>query len=76
MAKSPPNSTAAKMGRPVTIGATVLVGVKFPPSQVERVDAWAKVEKVGRSGAIRQLVDLGLGKRPKTKPANRRQISR
>ena len=76
MAKKLRDTPAAKMGRPVTIGATVLVGVKFPPAQVERVDAWAKAEKVGRSDAVRQLVDIGLNQKSKVKPAGQRPTPR
>ena len=60
--KPPPKPPAvkARMGRPVTVGATAFVGSKFPPSLVQAIDRWAKAEGVGRSEALRRLVELGL----------------
>jgi hypothetical protein len=52
-------------GRPVTIGATAFIGTKWPPATVERVDAWAETVGVGRSEALRRLVELGLAKAAK-----------
>ncbi|WP_289296345.1 ribbon-helix-helix protein, CopG family [uncultured Reyranella sp.] len=69
VARNTKKAEPKKMGRPVTVGATVLVAVKFPPPQVEEVDAWAKAEKVGRSEAVRRLVAEGLKKRRPRKPA-------
>ena len=58
MSKKP----SAKLGRPVTVGATMFVGVKLPPALVESIDGWAAngAKKVTRSEAIRRLVELGL----------------
>jgi hypothetical protein len=50
----------ARMGRPVTVGATAFVGAKFPPAMVEGIDKWATAVGVGRSEAMRRLVELGL----------------
>jgi hypothetical protein len=47
-------------GRPVTIGASVNISGKWQPALVERIDAWARAEGVGRSAALRRLVELGL----------------
>ena len=46
-------------GRPPT-GVDPLVGARFPKEDIAKIDAWAKVEKVSRSEAIRRLVELGL----------------
>jgi metal-responsive CopG/Arc/MetJ family transcriptional regulator len=51
-----------KRGRPA-IGKDPLVGVRFPPSLIETVDAWAAMagdDGVTRSETIRQLVEAGL----------------
>jgi hypothetical protein len=34
--------------------------VKIPPDLIAQVDAWAKVQGMSRSGAICQLLELGL----------------
>jgi hypothetical protein len=59
-------SAALKRGRPVTVGATVFVGLRLPAPLVEAVDKWASIKRDTRSGAIRDLVELGL-KRGKTR---------
>jgi metal-responsive CopG/Arc/MetJ family transcriptional regulator len=52
-------------GRPVKIGATAFVGSKFPPALVKEIDQWAaKNGDIGRSEAMRQLIELGLKQRP------------
>ena len=53
-------SEKARMGRPVTVGATVLITSKWPPALVERIDQWAETKGVGRSEAMRRLIELGL----------------
>lgn len=63
------NQIAAKPGRPVTVGATSFVGAKLPPALVDRIDAWAKARGLGRSEAMRQLVEKGLG-RPRREKAS------
>jgi hypothetical protein len=50
----------AKMGRPVTVGATVFIGIKVPPALAEKIDATATKESVTRSEAARRLIELGL----------------
>jgi hypothetical protein len=63
MARKKTPATTKKMGRPPTIGAageTTLVAQRFPVALVERVDGWAADNAVGRSEAMRRLVELGL----------------
>jgi hypothetical protein len=50
-----------KRGRPAT-GVDPLVGVRFPQSAIDSIDAWAAKAgaDVSRSEAIRRLVALGL----------------
>jgi hypothetical protein len=48
------------MGRPVTVGGTEFVGARLPVALNERIDEWAKIEGVGRSEAMRRLIELGL----------------
>jgi hypothetical protein len=65
MARKKAPVTAKKMGRPPTIGAagdTMLVAQRFPVALVERVDGWATDNGVGRSEAMRRLVEQGLAK--------------
>lgn len=60
-----PAASAKKIGRPPTIGAageTVLIAQRLPAALVERINAWGKARSIGRSEAVRQLVELGLGK--------------
>lgn len=45
-----------------------MIAAKFPAALVERIDVWAKAKAVGRSEAMRQLVEKGLGK-PKRQSA-------
>ena len=51
-----------KRGRPAT-GVDPLVGVRFPKEDIAAIDAWAKVNEMSRSHAIRRLVELGLKKK-------------
>ena len=62
------NIRSAKMGRPVTVGATTQTALRLAPSLVERIDAWAAKTGVGRSDAIRQLIEAGLKRTPQAKP--------
>lgn len=50
-----------KRGRPAT-GVDPLVGVRFPQSAIDEIDAWAAKagDEISRSEAIRRLVELGL----------------
>lgn len=50
----------SRPGRPVDIGATESLTFKVPAVLRERVDAWAKRHKAGRSEALRTLVERGL----------------
>jgi Ribbon-helix-helix protein, copG family len=56
---------STKMGRPVSVGATAFVGSRFPVALVEAIDNWAKAEGIGRSEAVRRLIEAGLKRRPK-----------
>ena len=44
-----------KRGRPAT-GRDPLVGIRLPPSVIERIDAWAAERGVNRSEAIRAMI--------------------
>lgn len=59
MAKS--ISAKRKVGRPAT-GVDPMYGARLSDELVGQIDAWAKVEKVSRSEAIRRLVMVGLKK--------------
>ena len=57
----------AKIGRPVTVGATVLITSKWPPMLVSAIDNWAKAAGASRSEAMRRLIEAGLKRPPKVK---------
>jgi hypothetical protein len=57
------NIVKRKPGRPVEIDATEFVALRLPTAQLKRIDAWAAANGTQRSGAIRQLVELGLAAR-------------
>jgi metal-responsive CopG/Arc/MetJ family transcriptional regulator len=38
----------------------VFVGTRFPPDLVQQIDQWAAKAGVGRSEALRQLIEAGL----------------
>jgi hypothetical protein len=44
--------TGLKVGEPMT--------VRLPPKTVAKVEGWANRRSMGRSEAIRQLIELGL----------------
>jgi hypothetical protein len=46
-------------GRPAT-GTDPLVGVRFPSSEIARIDAWAGANGISRSEAIRRLIGKAL----------------
>ena len=48
------------VGRPPTGGETLLWGIRLPTELIVRVDAWAKLNGLSRSEAIRRLVEGAL----------------
>jgi len=64
MAKSIKDNLKIRRGRPTTGGAAPLVGVRMPKELQAKILAWAKdqPESPKLATAIRQLVELGLGK--------------
>ena len=48
-----------RRGRPAT-GRDPLVGVRFTPEQIERIDRWAGENGLTRAAAIRQIVNARL----------------
>ena len=70
MAKSIP-VIRKKRGRPAT-GTDPIVTARFPPGLIEQVEAWANYQKIGRSEAIRRLVEMGLAVQPKRKPTGKK----
>jgi hypothetical protein len=59
MAKSNKVIPKKKRGRPAT-GKDPLVTVRMPQTQIDDADAWGDARDIGRSEAIRRLVELGL----------------
>lgn len=53
------NDNRKKRGRPAT-GLDPMWGVRFPASQREAIDAWAKAHALTRAEAIRRLVQCAL----------------
>jgi hypothetical protein len=50
-----------KRGRPSTGGRDPMIGARFPAALTEAIDKWgASNGEIGRSEAMRQLVELGL----------------
>lgn len=49
------NDNRKKRGRPAT-GTTPMVGVRFHPIEIERIDRWAEQNGVKRATAIRKIV--------------------
>jgi hypothetical protein len=47
-------------GRPVTIGVSVTVTIRISEDLDQAIDAWAGQAGIGRSEAIRQLIEAGL----------------
>jgi metal-responsive CopG/Arc/MetJ family transcriptional regulator len=56
MSKNP----ITKLGRPITVGASIFVSTRFPPFLVKKLDRWAYAVGVSRSEALRQLIAAGL----------------
>ena len=48
-----------KRGRPAT-GKNPLLTIRAPAELIAAIDAWAGKEKVAKSEAVRQLIELGL----------------
>ena len=59
MARSTKKVTPKKRGRPAT-GKDPLVSTRMPATLIQDIDAWAEGGNVGRSEAVRQLVEIGL----------------
>jgi hypothetical protein len=59
MARSIKVTPKKRRGRPAT-GRDPHVTARMPEAMVADVEAWAKANKIGRSEAIRRLVELGL----------------
>jgi hypothetical protein len=51
---------AKRRGRPPKGGRDPHVAARMPRTLIDGVDAWAAANDVGRSEAIRRLVQLGL----------------
>jgi hypothetical protein len=49
-----------KRGRPPTGGRNPFVGIRLPQELIVRVDAWAKLNGLSRSEAIRRFVEQAL----------------
>jgi hypothetical protein len=47
-------------GRPPSGGRDPMVAVRMPLALIADADAWGQVNDVGRSEAVRRLVELGL----------------
>ena len=48
-----------KRGRPAT-GKDPLIGARLPPALITKLDAWAGRESIGRSEAMRRLLEQAL----------------
>ena len=48
-----------KRGRPAT-GKDPLVGARLPPAMIDQLDAWASRGSIGRSEAMRRLLERAL----------------
>ncbi|WP_426442407.1 hypothetical protein [Bradyrhizobium genosp. P] len=56
-------------GRPKKVGGSYPVtAVRLPPDVLDDVDAWAASNDMGRSDALRRLVEIGLGKSASVTP--------
>jgi hypothetical protein len=56
---SPIKVIQKKRGRPAT-GKDPVVTVRMPADFIKQIDAWAESQDIGRSGAVRNLIELGL----------------
>jgi len=50
-------------GRPPSGGRDPHVTIRMPSALIAQADAWAAANDIGRSEAIRRLVELGLKKK-------------
>jgi hypothetical protein len=50
----------ARESIPRRTGCATLVGVRIGPEMIAEIEAWGRINSVGRSEAIRRLIDLGL----------------
>jgi hypothetical protein len=72
MAKSISVNKKSKRGRPKKAGGVDPVSaVRFPAGVAAAIDKWGKEHGVGRSEAIRRLVELGLTVKPASASAAR-----
>lgn len=57
-----------KRGRPSTGGRDPMIGARFPAELTQAIDEWAANNgDIGRSEALRRLVEMGLKRQPKLK---------
>jgi hypothetical protein len=47
-------------GRPPSGGRDPIVNLRMPPALIADADAWGEANDLGRSEAIRRLVEIGL----------------
>lgn len=52
-------------GRPVTVRGTEFVGARLSADLVGKIDTHAEQEGIGRSEAVRRLIEAGLKQLPK-----------
>jgi hypothetical protein len=52
--------TAKRMGRPITTGKRPFTGARLSKEVLDAIDHYAKANKIGRSEAIRKLMDIAL----------------
>jgi hypothetical protein len=57
--KRPIRVKPKKRGRPAT-GKDPLVGARLPPALIDQLDAWASRGSIGRSEAMRRLLERAL----------------
>ena len=65
MKKSIKVAPKKRPGRPSTGGRDPHVTIRMPQALIDGADAWATANDVGRSEAVRRLVELGLKAKPK-----------
>jgi hypothetical protein len=58
-----------KRGRPAT-GKDPLIGARLPAMLITKLDAWASRESIGRSEAVRRLLDRALASESQKEPGN------
>src|ERR1700737_1419472 len=59
-----------RRGRPVTMGTGLLIGMRWHPSVLEKIDGWRRRQNdtPSRTEAIRRLVELALAGMQPPKP--------